>query len=168
MEYYLGLGSNLGDRLRNLQTGLTLIGRDVQVQTVSPLYESEPVGPEGQPPYLNAVARIATEFSPYQLLDRLKRIEWLAGRRPSLRWGPRPLDMDILLADGLTLAGARLTVPHASLRERAFVLTPLADIAPAVVVPGTGETVAALATRAGDAGLARRAGSDWRRVTYLA
>lgn len=167
MQISLGLGANLGDRLRNLQTGLRLLAPFAVVSAASSLYESEPVGPSGQPPYFNAAVQVTTDLTPHGLLDWLKRVEWLLGRRPSPRWGPRPLDLDILLAGNLTLADARLSIPHRSLAERAFVLTPLAEIAGDASVPPTDTSVADLAARAGDAGLVRRAGPEWIGLSYL-
>lgn len=157
---FLALGSNLGNRLGNLQAALRALLPAVQLQAVSALYESGPVGPEGQPPYYNAVLAGFTSLEPIPLLDYVKKIEWQMGRRPSARWSPRPLDIDILLLDGVTLATPRLTIPHPRLTERGFVLTPLADLEPARVLPG-GLSVATAAARVGTVGLRRLAGPEW-------
>ena len=157
---FLALGSNLGNRLGNLQAALRALPPAVQIQAVSALYESDPVGPDGQPPYYNAVLASFTGLEPFRLLAYVKQIEWQMGRRPSVRWGPRPLDIDILLLDGESLATPRLTIPHLRLAERGFVLTPLADLEPERLLPG-GIGVATAAARVGTKGLRRIAGPEW-------
>ena len=157
----LALGSNLGNRLDNLQGALRRLVPSVAVDQVSELYESDPVGPTGQPPYFNAVCAGATVLDPHSLLNAVKAIERALGRRPGPRWGPRPLDIDILLLDCVTLDTPLLTIPHPRLEERAFVLTPLADILPERVLPSSRVTVRDAAHRAGTAGLRRIAGGDW-------
>ena len=165
---HLGLGANLGDRLRNLQAGLRrLADEGAAVRAVSSLFESEPVGPPGQPPYWNAAAAVETDLSPRDLLGFIKRIEWEMGRRPGPVWGPRPLDMDILLADETHIAKPDLAVPHPRIAERPFVLVPLAEIAADAVHPLLGATIAALRDTAGDAGLRRLAGPEWPGLVYL-
>jgi 2-amino-4-hydroxy-6-hydroxymethyldihydropteridine diphosphokinase len=135
---YVGLGSNLGERLDTLEAALVSLddAERVSVAAVSSVYETAPVGlpgDEDQPAYLNAVARLTTTRSPRELLDLLHRIETEHGRdrRHERRWGPRPLDLDLLLYDDLELDEPGLTVPHPRLAERAFVLVPLAEVAPA-------------------------------------
>jgi 2-amino-4-hydroxy-6-hydroxymethyldihydropteridine diphosphokinase len=139
---YLGLGSNEGDRLSHLQgavDGLGAIPR-VKVVGVSAVYETEPVGGPPQDEYLNAVVGIDTSLSPRELLGVAKRLEAQAGREPvGERWGPRPLDVDILLVGHELVEEPDLVVPHARLFERHFVLAPLADLDPALaVVPRSG------------------------------
>jgi dihydroneopterin aldolase/2-amino-4-hydroxy-6-hydroxymethyldihydropteridine diphosphokinase len=133
---FLGLGANLGDReeaLRRAVAGLP------DVVAVSPLYETSPVGgPPGQPPYLNAVVELSTALTPRHLLDVAHRLEAAAGRDRSVeeRHGPRPLDVDVLWVDGEVVHEPDLVVPHPRIAERRFVLAPLADLAPDLVVPG--------------------------------
>jgi len=167
MVVYLGLGSNLGNRLGNLQAGLRRVQSAARLDAVSSLYQSDPVGPGGQPPYWNAAARIDTDLTPHELLRLVKRIEWEMGRRPGEVWGPRPLDIDILLMDGATVAAQDLTIPHPRIAERPFVLVPLSGIAADVMHPLLGRTIAALRHAAGDAGLHRVAGADWLSARYL-
>lgn len=167
MIVYLGLGSNLGNRLRNLQVGLRLLAPAATVQEVSSLYESEPVGPTGQQPYWNAVAAVETGLPPRALLALLKRVERQVGRRPGSVWDSRPLDLDILLAGAIRLDEPGLTVPHPRLAERPFVLVPLADIAPHLAHPVLGRTVADLRAAIGDRGLRRIAGPEWVYAGYL-
>jgi 2-amino-4-hydroxy-6-hydroxymethyldihydropteridine diphosphokinase len=131
MRAFLGLGSNLGDRRQYLRDGVAALP---DVVAVSPVYETDPVGgPEGQDPYLNLVVELATERSPRQLLDAAQAAEAAARRVRRERWGPRTLDVDVLLVGDLVVDEADLVVPHPRLWERAFVLVPLADLAPALV-----------------------------------
>ncbi len=167
MIVYLGLGANLGNRLANLQDGLRRLEAEAPVAAVSSLYESEPVGPPGQPRYLNAAARLDTALAARPLLVALKRIEWEMGRRPGVVWGPRPLDMDILLYGDEQIDEPDLVVPHPRMAERPFVLVPLAEIAPDVHHPVLGATIAALRDAAGEAGLRRLAGPEWLRLRAL-
>jgi 2-amino-4-hydroxy-6-hydroxymethyldihydropteridine diphosphokinase len=137
---YLGLGSNLGDRLANLQSAVDALGATAgtDVAAVSRVYETAPVGGPPQDAYLNAVVAIDTELDPHALLARAQRIERDARRVRAERWGPRTLDVDVLLYDDARLADPDLTVPHPRMWERGFVLAPLRDVAPALV--GAGET----------------------------
>jgi 2-amino-4-hydroxy-6-hydroxymethyldihydropteridine diphosphokinase len=135
---HLGLGSNLGDRLAHLQFGLDgLAARAGRVVAISPVYETQPVGGPPQPDYLNAVVTVETELSPRELLGVAKALEAEAGREPAdgeRRWGPRPLDIDILVVGDERVAEPDLVVPHPRIHQRAFVLAPLADVAPDLVV----------------------------------
>ncbi|MGH9050754.1 MAG: 2-amino-4-hydroxy-6-hydroxymethyldihydropteridine diphosphokinase [Acidimicrobiia bacterium] len=139
---YLGLGSNEGDRVAHLQGAIDGLAATtgVRVVAVSPVYETEPVGGPPQGDYLNAVVALETTLSPRDLLDVAKRLEAAAGRTPGgERWGPRPLDVDILLVGHELVDEPDLTVPHARLFERAFVLAPLGDLDPGLaVVPRSG------------------------------
>jgi dihydroneopterin aldolase/2-amino-4-hydroxy-6-hydroxymethyldihydropteridine diphosphokinase len=131
---FLGLGANLGDREAALRRAVESLP---DVVAVSPLYETEPVGgPAGQAPYLNAVVELATDRSPRQLLELAHSLEQEAGRVRAERHGPRPLDVDILWVDGVTVDEPDLVVPHPRMFERRFVLAPLADLAPDLVPPG--------------------------------
>jgi len=135
---HLGLGSNLGDRLAHLQFGLDgLAARAGRVVAISPVYETQPVGGPPQPDYLNAVVTVETELSPRELLGVAKALEAEAGREPvdpERRWAPRPLDIDILVVGDERVAEPDLVVPHPRIHQRAFVLAPLADVAPDLVV----------------------------------
>lgn len=125
---YIALGSNLGDRLANLRAALAAMDeRGIAVTARSSIWESESV-PPGQPSYLNAVVAIETGLSPEDLLSELKAVEWQFGRRPSPRWSPRPLDLDILFHGDTRVESPALTVPHPRLGERPFVLAPLSDV----------------------------------------
>jgi 2-amino-4-hydroxy-6-hydroxymethyldihydropteridine diphosphokinase len=129
---YLALGSNLGDRAAYLQHALDeLAGRDdVEVVAVSRVYETDPVGGPEQGAYLNAVVAITTTLAPHDLLRAAQAIEASADRVRELRWGPRTLDVDVLLYDDERIDTDDLVVPHPRLRERDFVLVPLRDVAP--------------------------------------
>jgi 2-amino-4-hydroxy-6-hydroxymethyldihydropteridine diphosphokinase len=163
---YVALGANAGNREANLRMALRGITRMARVEAVSSLYESEPDVPgwEGppQPPYYNAVCRIETGLEPLPLLRFLKALEEEIGRRPAAqRFAPRPIDLDLLLYEGRVIEGEGLTVPHPRMAERAFVLQPLAEIAPEVRHPLSGETAASMAKAAGDKGLRAIAGPGW-------
>ncbi|MGE5048341.1 MAG: 2-amino-4-hydroxy-6-hydroxymethyldihydropteridine diphosphokinase [Deltaproteobacteria bacterium] len=136
MEAFIGLGSNLGDRLGNLGTALGLLAREpgFALRKVSLAWESEPVGPP-QPRYLNAVAQIGTLLSPRATLQRLQSVEDAMGRVRRERWGSREIDLDLLLYGDRVLQETGLQIPHPLLAARAFVLAPLAEIAPEVVHP---------------------------------
>ena len=137
---YIGLGANIDGPAAQIARAFDELGRlpSSRLAARSPLYKSEPMGPAGQPDYLNAVARLETKLTPEALLKELKALELCHGRRPGPRWGPRPLDLDILLYGEVTLATPELALPHPGLHERAFVLYPLADLAPDLAVPGRG------------------------------
>lgn len=160
---YLGFGANIGDRLANLQEGLRRLQPDVEITAVSGLYETEPIGVTDQPSFLNAVCSGRTDLTPARLLDRVKEVERELGRRPGLRWGPRPLDIDLLLYDADIIDTPELRIPHERLAERAFVLRPLADLGPSLAIPGVGATVAQLLERAGSSGVERVAEPGWER-----
>jgi 2-amino-4-hydroxy-6-hydroxymethyldihydropteridine diphosphokinase len=132
---YLGLGSNLGDRLAHLQAAIDGLAAtpDVQVVAVSRVYETAPVGGPPQDDYLNAVVAVDTALDPHELLAVAQRLETGEQRVRAERWGPRTLDVDILLVDDEHLDEPDLVVPHPRMHERAFVLAPLADVAPDLV-----------------------------------
>ena len=127
---FLGLGSNLGDRERRLREAVAGLP---DVVRVSPVYETDPVGGPEQGPYLNAVVELATERSPRQLLEQARSLEAAAGRVRGERFGPRALDVDVLLVGELVVDEPDLVVPHPRMWQRRFVLAPLADLAPDLV-----------------------------------
>ena len=135
---YVGLGSNLDDPILQVRRGLTALAAlpDTTVVQPSSLYRSPPMGPPGQPDYVNAVCALATRLPAPRLLAHLQGIEDRHGRvRGPVRWGPRILDLDLLLYGDAELCGPDLTLPHPGLAERAFVLYPLLEIAPDLEVP---------------------------------
>ncbi len=137
MEAYLGLGSNLGDRLATLQHAVDLLAADpgIIVRRTSRVWETDPVGGPEQPDFLNIVAEIDTDLEPLDLLAVANRVEYELGRVRDVRWGPRTVDIDILLIDDLTIADDRLTVPHPRMHERAFVLMPLLELIDDPILP---------------------------------
>jgi 2-amino-4-hydroxy-6-hydroxymethyldihydropteridine diphosphokinase len=138
---YIGLGSNLDNPRRHVRSAITQLAAlpYTHLTVQSSLYRSEPMGPADQPDYINAVAAIDTLLTPYALLDALLGIERLHGRvRSATRWGPRTLDLDILIYGDRVIDDVRLTVPHPGIAQRAFVLHPLAEIAPEIEVPNKG------------------------------
>ncbi len=143
---FIGLGSNLDQPVsRVLQAIHTLESLpDCSLQARSSLYRSAPMGPQDQPDYVNAVVQLTTRLLPEDLLDRLQQVERAHGRRRERRWGPRTLDLDILLYGDRDIASERLQVPHPGLAQRSFVLYPLAEIAGDLRVPGLGRMQALL------------------------
>ncbi len=148
MLAYVGLGSNLGRRLDAIREALRRLDREPGVRVVrrSRVRETEPWGLAGQPRFLNAVAELETDLGPAALLRRLQAIERRMGRVrvKGRRWGPRTIDLDLLVHGAEERTSARLALPHPRLAERAFVLVPLAELAPGLRVPGTGRTVGGL------------------------
>ena len=154
----MALGSNLGDRDAHLAEALAALRATHGIQRVaaSPVYETDPVGPPPQGPYLNAVIRLRTALSPTALLDRLLEIETAQGRsRGPERDAPRTLDLDLLFYGDRIVTCSGLEVPHPRLAQRAFVLAPLRDLAPDFVHPVLGDTIEALANRVCDSAAVR-------------
>lgn len=129
---YVALGSNLGEPLKQVREAVRLMAGIARTRVLdhSPWYQSSPIGPPGQADYVNGVARLETDLAADALLQALQAIENRQGRRRELHWGPRTLDLDILLYDGLVCNTPDLCLPHPRMRERAFVLRPLYDLAP--------------------------------------
>ena len=163
---YLGLGSNLGEREQNLATALARLQERLRLVAVSALYETAPWGITEQPPFLNAAVAAETDLSPSDLLAFVKGVEREMGRQPSGLWGPRLIDIDILLYGDLVLQTPGLAIPHPNLAERPFVLVPLAEIAPDVVHPVYQETIQALLARVGGEGVPKWQ-QDWARPSIL-
>lgn len=145
----LSLGSNVGDRAGNLGSAIAGLRETlgVRVDKVSRCYQTEPLGITDQPAFLNLAVEIETALEPLELLNAVKDIEARLGRTPTPRWGPRAIDIDIILWGSLAMETERLTIPHPEFRKRAFVLAPLAEIASDAVDPVSGLTVAELASR---------------------
>lgn len=149
---FVGLGSNIGDRLRFLNNAALALAnvRGTRLVWCSSVYESDPYGKTDQPKFLNAAAELETELPPGELLPELKSIEMRVGRTPGERWGPREIDLDILLYDGLVIADEHLKVPHPDLENRRFALLSLREIAPDLVHPVSGMTISELAAACPD------------------
>jgi 2-amino-4-hydroxy-6-hydroxymethyldihydropteridine diphosphokinase len=156
VECWIGIGSNLGDpvgQVRDSFDALDAIPGTTLRQT-SGLYRTAPMGPQDQPDYINAVAKLETRLAPNALLDAMQAIERSAGRARTIKWGPRVLDLDLLTYGDQCLDEAGLQVPHPGIRDRNFVLLPLLSVAPDLEIPGLG-SVRQLAAATGDEGIVR-------------
>lgn len=152
---YIGIGSNIGNKVDNCQRGIEAVGavEGCRVVSLSPLYETEPVYFEDQDWFINGVAEVMTELDPETLFEKLKAIERRAGRRAQgVRFGPRVLDLDILLYDDCVLRRGWLEIPHPRLHERRFVLKPLCDLAAGLVHPVMGKSMQRLLSDLRDSG----------------
>lgn len=140
---YLGLGSNLGNRIKNLEIVILALSKhsNIQVTASSSFYETEPVGYKEQKWFVNQVIQIKTSLSPTDLLEAIQKMEECFGRRRTIRWGPRTVDIDILLYGDLIMNNSSLSIPHPHLAKRRFVLVPLAEIAPSLIHPLLGESI---------------------------
>lgn len=149
---YIGFGSNIGDRLAYIQNALHGLSETegITLQKVSSVYQTDPVGSESQAQFLNGVAAIQTSLPPLSLLYTLKDIETAIGRQHRIRWGPREIDLDILIYGDLCLETEKLVIPHPEMHLRRFVLAPLAEIAPDLVHPVLKERVQTLLERLDD------------------
>jgi len=143
---FVGIGSNLGDRETHLRSAIDLLAAEdgIEIVAVSRLRETEPVGPVEQGPFLNGAVQVTTDLTPQQLLERLLAIEQRLGRVRAERFGPRTIDLDLLVYGDEVVEEAGLTVPHPRLHERRFALEPLAELDPRLVVPGRGPVSALL------------------------
>ena len=143
---FIGIGSNLGDRETYLRRALDLLAAEegIEVVAVSRLRETEPVGPVEQGPFLNGAVQVSTDLTPRQLLERLLDVEQRLGRVRDVRFGPRTIDLDLLVYGDETADEPGLALPHPRLHDRRFALEPLAELAPGLVVPGRGPVSALL------------------------
>ena len=164
MIAYVGLGSNVGDREAMLRAALDQLAAlpSTALTRVSSVYETEPVGVSDQPWFLNAVAQLDTDLSPGQLMWNLQRVERSLGRVRRERWGPRTIDLDLLLAGNLVIEDLGLKVPHPELLNRTFALVPLVEIDPLLVHPVTGETLLQHLARLGSGKTVHRASGEPR------
>lgn len=144
---FVGIGSNLGDREANLEQAIDLLSAEdgIDVVAVSEIRETEPVGPVEQGPFLNGAVQLETSLSPGELLERLLSVESRLGRVRAERWGPRTIDLDLLLYGDERIDEPGLSVPHPRLHERRFVLEPLTDLDPSLQIPGQGSASTLLA-----------------------
>ncbi|MBI5473175.1 MAG: 2-amino-4-hydroxy-6-hydroxymethyldihydropteridine diphosphokinase [Ignavibacteriae bacterium] len=151
---FLGLGSNVGERQKFLNAAVAALKQlsDVKIVWSSSVYETDPYGKTDQPKFLNAALEVATALLPQELLAKSKSIEQAIGRTRSEQWGPREIDIDILMYDGLVYSDEHVTVPHPELPKRKFVLAPLREIAPDLVHPILGVTITELAASCRDSG----------------
>ena len=149
---YIGFGSNIGDRLAYIQNAIYALSKaeGITLKKVSSVYETDPVGYETQAQFLNGVAALQTNLPPLSLLHTLKDIEASVGRQHRIRWGPREIDLDILIYGDLCLHTEQLVIPHPEMHRRRFVLAPLAEITPALVHPVLKESIQALLARLDD------------------
>jgi len=144
-EIYVGLGSNLGDRLANIRKAIELMKEaGIEIIDEASIYETEPLGYKEQGWFLNSVVKARTELSPLRLWKRLERIEKSMGREREVKWGPRIIDLDILFYGDKILNGRELRIPHPELHKRKFVLIPLEEIAPKLVHPVLKKTISEL------------------------
>jgi 2-amino-4-hydroxy-6-hydroxymethyldihydropteridine diphosphokinase len=138
---YLGLGSNMGNRQDNLNRALDLLSQRLRVEQISSVYDTEPIGNIQQPRFLNLVCQVSTKLAPMGLLPLAKGIELKLGRTSGKSYAPRPIDIDILFYGAQIIKTPELIIPHPRVAERAFVLVPLAEIAPDLVHPVSGKTI---------------------------
>jgi 2-amino-4-hydroxy-6-hydroxymethyldihydropteridine diphosphokinase len=159
MKYFLGLGSNLEDKKKNLKRAIRLLkDTSIRILRTSSLYQTQPVGNADQPWFVNQVVEVETNLTPWQLLALLQSLEKKMGRTKSIRNGPRLIDLDILLAENTILDTADLTIPHPRMAARNFVLVPLSEIAPDVLHPILGKRAAVLLAESCDRSAVQKIG----------
>lgn len=150
---YLGFGSNQGDRIKNIVNALNKIASSdsIRIKRISSLYESEPMYIRDQPYFLNALAEVETDLNPHQLLQWIKKVEVELGREKStVKFGPRLIDIDIILYDDLIISGEDLIIPHPLYTERKFVLLPLVELSPKGICPLSGKIFSILLSKCKD------------------
>ena len=155
---FIGVGANIGPVRENFARALRSMEECARVVAVSSLYESDPVGPQDQPRFTNAVVKAETELSPFELLGRLKTIEKEIGRKKTTRWGPRMMDLDIIFYGDLIISTDSLVIPHPRAHERRFVLEPLLEIEPAAWHPVKDMAVRDICSGLGDSQAISRTG----------
>lgn len=156
---FLGLGSNLGDREENLREAVQMISTFTEIVRISSSYETEPVGNEEQPDFLNCALEIKTALPPGKLLAELKAVEDELGRVRGEKWGPRTIDIDIIFYDDLVIDSDELKIPHPGSHLRRFVLEPMCEISPDFTHPGFGVTLSLLLDKINDTKSVKKSGS---------
>lgn len=163
MRYFLSLGSNLGDRSKNLIDALSLLTKEgIKVLKTSSVYETQPVGFSHSKWFYNQVAEVSTDFDPSSLLAHIKKIEIKMGREPSIRKHSRPIDIDILLAENTVIQTKTLRIPHPKMERRNFVLIPLTEISPETIHPLLKKKIKYLMKNSKDSSLVKRANQNNR------
>ncbi|NIO47867.1 MAG: 2-amino-4-hydroxy-6-hydroxymethyldihydropteridine diphosphokinase [Candidatus Aminicenantes bacterium] len=157
MKYFLSLGSNLGDRGKNLTLALSLLEKEgVEILKMSSLYETQPVDFPAQPWFYNQLAEVRTEANPEVFLDLVKKIEQEMGRKPRLKKGPRIIDIDIILAEGSVIRKKELKIPHPRMEKRNFVLLPFVEISPDTIHPVLKEDMKTLWEKSDDRSIVKQ------------